>query len=90
MLSYTTSAKRIGAVRSNERFKRSAMRLAEVVKRMHVLDFKRFFTARNILFVFILLYLHYLLSDGTLIDFIKQLVGWLIVPFLSRFIKPKP
>lgn len=31
----------------------------------------------------------YFLSDGTVIDFIKQLLGWIIVPFLSAFIKPK-
>lgn len=54
-----------------------------------VVDFKRFFTAQNIFFISILLLLHYFLSDGTVIDFIKQLLGWIIVPFLSAFIKPK-
>ena len=55
----------------------------------YLLDFKRFFCFKNVLIVFILLYLHYFLSDGTLIDYIKQLLGWLIVPFLSGFIKPR-
>jgi len=76
-------------VRSSELFKREALRLAEAVKRMHVIDFKEFLSLRNVFFIFILLYLHYFLSDGTAIDFIKQLLGWLIVPFLSSLIKPR-
>ena len=55
----------------------------------YLLDFKRFLTLKNAFIVFILLFLHYFLSDGTVIDFIKQLLGWIIVPFLSAFIKPK-
>ena len=54
----------------------------------YLIDFKRFLTLKNVFIVFILLSLHYFLSDGTLIDFIKQLLGWLIVPFLSSLLKP--
>lgn len=58
-----------------------------VVMQARAFDFNRFFNARNILLIFILFFLHYLLSDGTLVDFIKQLAGWIIIPFLSKFIK---
>lgn len=54
----------------------------------YLVDFKRFLTLKNVFIIFILLSLHYFLSDGTIIDFIKQLLGWLIVPFLSSLIKP--
>ena len=54
----------------------------------YLVDFKRFLTLKYVFIILILLSLHYFLSDGTIIDFIKQLLGWLIVPFLSSSIKP--
>ncbi|MDK1008235.1 hypothetical protein AUN05_22365, partial [Cronobacter sakazakii] len=63
-------------------------RTREAANLLYLVDFKRFFSKRNVFFISILFLLHYFLSDGTLIDFIKQLVGWLIVPFLTGFIKP--
>lgn len=68
---------------------RSTVAFSDRLSFKYVIDFKRFFCLRNVFIVFILLSLHYFLSDGTIIDFIKQLLGWLIVPFLSGFIKPK-
>nr|AWH59678.1 hypothetical protein [Edwardsiella tarda]QXO85646.1 hypothetical protein [Edwardsiella piscicida] len=50
-------------------------------------DFKRFFSLRNFLILAVILYLQYLFSDGTIIGYFKQLSEWLIIPFLSKFIK---
>ncbi|MGM5833928.1 hypothetical protein AAIE15_02550, partial [Enterobacter hormaechei] len=63
--------------------------LAEAVDLLHIFDFKRFFNLRKIVLIFIVLFLHYFLSDGSLISFIKQLIGWLIVPFLTNILNKK-
>ena len=74
------------AYKALKRFAASAGRAANSLQ---IIELKRFFTLRNAFLIFILLLLHYFLSDGTVIDFIKQLLGWIIVPFLSSLLKAK-
>jgi len=60
-----------------------------VAKFLQRFDLKRFLTIRNAFFIFILFTLQFYLSDGSLVGFIKQLAGWLIVPLLSGMVKRK-
>jgi len=76
-------------VQSTLALKRSTRTNSEVAKLLQRFDFKRFLTKRNGFIIFILFILQFYLSDGSLLGFIKQLLGWLIVPFLSGMVKQK-
>jgi len=76
-------------VQSTLALKRSTRTNSEVAKLLQGFDFKSFFTKRNGFIIFILFILQFYLSDGSLLGFIKQLLGWLIVPFLSGMVKQK-
>jgi len=76
-------------VQSTLALKRSTRTNSEVAKLLQSFDFKSFFTKRNGFIIFILFILQFYLSDGSLLGFIKQLLGWLIVPFLSGVVKRK-
>jgi len=76
-------------VQSTLALKRSTRTNSEVAKLLQRFDFKRFLTKRNGFIIFILFILQFYLSDGSLLGFIKQLLGWLIIPFLSGMVKQK-
>lgn len=61
----------------------------DVVLRTYPIDFKAIFSLRNLILIFMLLLLQYYLSDETKIGYIKQLLGWVIVPFLTGLLKKK-
>nr|WP_172683482.1 MULTISPECIES: hypothetical protein [Enterobacteriaceae] len=89
MIGSTASAKALASAKSAGVPKALQNALAEAVDLLHIFDFKRFFNLRKIVLIFIVLFLHYFLSDGSLISFIKQLIGWLIVPFLTNILNKK-
>lgn len=75
----------ISRVQSTKTRKRSLIAMRGITK---VLNFNKFLTCKNIFLILTLFALHYLLSDGTVVDYLKQLTGWLIIPLISSFIKP--
>ena len=89
MLSSAASAKALASAVCAEVPKALLSALAEAANFLQVFEFKRFFNAKNITLLFIIIYLQYFLSDGTLIDFIKQLVGWIIIPLLTNILNKK-
>jgi len=54
----------------------------KTASKLKVFDFKRFLTCKNLfLLLFILLFL-YFISDGSVVDFLKQLSSIIIIPYL--------
>lgn len=89
MIGSTASAKALASAKSAEVPEALQSALAEAVNFLQLIDFKKLLTAKKITLLFILLYLQYYISDGTLMGFIKQLIGWLIIPLLANILNNK-
>ncbi|HBX4016147.1 hypothetical protein B4U30_02690 [Klebsiella pneumoniae] len=85
----TASAKALASAKSAEVPKALQSALAEAVIFLQLFDFKRFLTVKGIILLFMLLYLQYYISDGTLMGFIKQLIEWLIIPLFTNILNNK-
>lgn len=89
MISSAASAKAFASAKSAEVPKALQCALAEAAHFVQTFDFKRFLTARNLALLFIVLYLQYYVSDGSLMGFIKQLIGWVIIPLFTNLLNNK-
>jgi len=45
-------------------------------------DFKRLLTCKNLFLLFFILLFLYFISDGSVVDFLKQLSSIIIIPYL--------
>lgn len=89
MVGSTASAKALCNAFGTSALLALASALAEAVIFLQLFDFKKFLTVKGIILLFMLLYLQYYISDGTLMGFIKQLIGWLIIPLFTNILNNK-